>query len=82
MGPIPVLRPWYGWYYSPRQHVDIRDDRLTPEARQLPRGLQKYMSYARAKTPGTFVVPPARAEESYFPEVFGHSDSGVPHRRP
>ena len=68
--------PWYGWYYSPWQHVDIRDDRLTLEASRLPRGVHEYVYYARATTPGTFVVPPARAEESYFPEVFGRSDSG------
>ena len=68
--------PWYGWYYSPWQHVDIRDDRLTLEASRLPRGVHEYVYYARATTPGTFIVPPARAEESYFPEVFGRSDSG------
>ena len=26
-------------------------------------------------TPGTFVVPPAKAEEMYSPEVFGQSGS-------
>ena len=30
---------------------------------------------SRATTPGTFVVPPAKAEEMYFPEVFGRSAS-------
>ncbi len=30
---------------------------------------------ARATTPGTFVVPPAKAEEMYSPEVFGRSGS-------
>ena len=68
--------PWYRWYYSPWQHVDIRDDRLTLEASRLPRGVHEYVYYARATTPGTFIVPPARAEETYFPEVFGRSDSG------
>jgi uncharacterized protein YfaS (alpha-2-macroglobulin family) len=32
--------------------------------------------YARATTPGSFFVAPAHAEETYFPEVFGRSDSG------
>ena len=68
--------PWYGWYYSPWQHVDIRDDRLVLQADRLPRGVHEYVYYARATTPGEFIVPPARAEESYFPEVFGRSDSG------
>jgi alpha-2-macroglobulin len=30
---------------------------------------------ARATTPGTFVAPPAKAEEMYHPEVFGRSAS-------
>jgi len=32
---------------------------------------------ARATTPGTFVVPPAKAEEMYSPEVFGRSASDL-----
>ena len=28
---------------------------------------------ARATTPGSFVVPPTKAEEMYHPEVFGRS---------
>ena len=68
--------PWYAWYYSPWRHVDIRDDRLVLQADRLPRGVHEYVYYARATTPGDFIVPPARVEESYFPEVFGRSDSG------
>ena len=68
--------PWYGWYYSPWQNVDIRDDRVELQASRLFRGVHQYVYYARATTPGHFIVPPARAEESYFPEVFGRSDSG------
>jgi len=30
-----------------------------------------YSYVARATTPGTYVVPPAKAEEMYSPEVFG-----------
>ncbi|MCP4425492.1 MAG: hypothetical protein GY803_13445 [Chloroflexi bacterium] len=30
---------------------------------------------ARAAMPGMFVVPPAKAEEMYSPEVFGRSAS-------
>jgi uncharacterized protein YfaS (alpha-2-macroglobulin family) len=30
---------------------------------------------ARATTPGTFVVPPTKAEEMYMPETFGRSAS-------
>jgi hypothetical protein len=30
-----------------------------------------YSYVARATTPGAFVVPPAKAEETYHPETFG-----------
>jgi uncharacterized protein YfaS (alpha-2-macroglobulin family) len=32
---------------------------------------------ARATTPGTFIRPPAHAEEMYNPAVNGRSDGGV-----
>lgn len=68
--------PWWGWYWSPWQQVDIRDDRLTLRASRLPKGVHEYVYYARATTPGDYFVAPAYAEESNFPEVFGRSDSG------
>ena len=34
-----------------------------------------YSYLARATTPGSFVVPPAKAEEMYAPETFGRSAS-------
>ena len=34
-------------------------------------GVYDYTYYARATTPGTFVVPPPKAEEMYSPETFG-----------
>ena len=33
-------------------------------------GVHTYRYVARATTPGTFVVPPAKAEEMYTPEVY------------
>ncbi len=68
--------PWLRWYYSPWQHVDTRDDRVSLSAYTLPKGVYQYVYYARATTPGDFFVAPAHAEETYFPEVFGRSDSG------
>ncbi|MYE47677.1 MAG: hypothetical protein F4X25_13220 [Chloroflexi bacterium] len=68
--------PWYGWYYSPWDQVDLRDDRLVLFAERLPKGVHTYVYYARATTPGDFFVAPAHAEEAFFPEVFGRSDSG------
>ena len=70
------VAPWYGWYYSPWDQVDLRDDRLVLLASRLPEGVHEYVYYARATTPGDFFVAPARGEETYLPEVFGRSDSG------
>jgi hypothetical protein len=69
------IAPWYRWYYSPWQHVELRDDRAVLYAQHLPKGMHEYIYYARATTPGDFFVAPAHASESYFPEVFGRSDS-------
>jgi uncharacterized protein YfaS (alpha-2-macroglobulin family) len=30
---------------------------------------------ARATTPGEFVIPPAKAEEMYRPQVYGHTSA-------
>ncbi|MFO7623628.1 MAG: hypothetical protein R6V73_04700, partial [Anaerolineales bacterium] len=40
-------------------------------------GVYEYSYIARATTPGRFIVPPAKAEEMYSPEVFGRSSSMV-----
>jgi uncharacterized protein YfaS (alpha-2-macroglobulin family) len=68
--------PWLHWYFSPWQHVDTRDDRVTLYADQLPKGVYEYIYYVRATSAGDFFVAPAHAEETYFPDVFGRSDSG------
>ena len=68
--------PWYRWYYNPWDQVELRDDRLVLRASRLPQGVHEYVYYARATTPGDFFVAPAHAEEAFFPEVFGRSDSG------
>ena len=67
--------PWYGWYYNPWDQVDLRDDRVVLLANRLPKGVHEYVYYARATTPGDFFVAPVHAEETFFPEVFGRSDS-------
>ena len=67
--------PWFGWYYSPWQQAELRDDRAVLSADHLARGIYEYVYYARATAPGDFFVAPAHAEETYFPEVFGRSDS-------
>jgi hypothetical protein len=70
------MAPWYRWYYSPWQQAELRDDRAVLRTDRLPKGVYEYVYYARATTPGDFFVAPAHAEETYFPEVFGRSDSG------
>ena len=67
--------PWYRWYYNPWHQVDLRDDRAVLSATWLSKGVYEYVYYARATAPGDFFVAPAHAEETYFPEVFGRSDS-------
>jgi uncharacterized protein YfaS (alpha-2-macroglobulin family) len=71
-----AVAPWYRWYYSPWQQVDLRDDRAVLKTDVLRKGVYEYTYYARATTTGSFFVAPAFAGESYFPEVFGRSDSG------
>ena len=34
-------------------------------------GVYEFSYVAQATTPGTFVVPPPKAEEMYHPETFG-----------
>jgi uncharacterized protein YfaS (alpha-2-macroglobulin family) len=56
---------------SPGAGRQIRDDRVVFFADALPAGISVFSYVARASTPGTFVTPPARAEEMYVPETFG-----------
>jgi alpha-2-macroglobulin len=69
--------PWAYRFWSPFNHEEKRDDRLVLFADELPPGLHVVSFVARATTPGTFVLPPAHAEEMYTPEVFGRSDGGA-----
>ena len=60
---------WRTWY----EHQNLRDDRAEAFSSYLWAGTHEYSYVVRATTPGTFVVPPAKAEEIYAPEVFGRS---------
>lgn len=66
---------WWNWTWY--DHQNLRDDRAEAFAAYLWAGTHEYSYVARATTPGTFVVPPTRAEEIYAPEVFGRSDSDI-----
>ena len=63
------------WCWSWYEHQNLRDDRVEAHTSYLSAGTYEYTYVARATTPGMFVVPPARAEEVYAPEVFGRSGS-------
>ncbi len=62
---------WWTWY----RHQNLRDDRAEAFTTYLWPGTHEYSYVVRATTPGSFVVPPAKAEEIYAPEVFGRSAS-------
>jgi uncharacterized protein YfaS (alpha-2-macroglobulin family) len=69
-------RFWW-WWGSWFQHQNLRDDRAEAFTPLLWDGVYDYTYVARATTPGTFVVPPSKAEEMYSPEVFGRSASDL-----
>ena len=63
---------WNPWWY---EHENLRDERVEAFSSWVYYGVHEYTYYARATTPGNFVVPPAKAEEMYHPETFGRSAS-------
>jgi uncharacterized protein YfaS (alpha-2-macroglobulin family) len=65
-------RYWY-WSRTWYEHQNMRDERVEAFASLLYDGVWDYAYVTRATTPGTFVVPPAKAEEMYSPETFGRS---------
>ena len=64
---------WWPWY----EHQNLRDARAEAFTTLLWEGVYSYSYVARATTPGTFIVPPTKAEEMYAPEVFGRSGSDL-----
>lgn len=69
-------RGGYSWWWGPwYEHQNMRDERVEAFSSLVWGGVQTYTYYARATTPGEFVVPPAKAEEMYHPETFGRSGS-------
>jgi hypothetical protein len=65
----------YGWWWSFPwyEYQNLRDERAEAFTPLLWEGVYTYEYVARATTPGTFVVPGAKAEEMYHPETFGRS---------
>jgi hypothetical protein len=76
--PSQPAQPYYWWsYWNWYEHQNLRDERAEAFTSLLWDGVYEYSYIARATTPGTFVVPPAKAEEMYSPEVFGRSSSDL-----
>ena len=67
-------RPWW-WWRQWYEHQNMRDERVEAFTSLLWEGVYDYSYVARATTPGTFVVPPTKAEEMYSPETFGRGAS-------
>uniref|UniRef100_A0A7S2TYZ7 Bacterial alpha-2-macroglobulin MG10 domain-containing protein n=1 Tax=Lotharella oceanica TaxID=641309 RepID=A0A7S2TYZ7_9EUKA len=68
--------PYTSRYYSKRywpEHINLRDERAEAFRSLLWPGIYEFVYTARATTAGEFVVPPAKAEEMYSPELFGRS---------
>ena len=68
---------WDSGWWSAFDHREIRDDRVVYSANVLWPGTYTATYIARATTPGTFIRPPAHAEEMYNPGVNGRSDGGT-----
>lgn len=68
-----------GWYWSGTwyEHQNLRDERAEVFSSLLWEGVWNYSYVCRATTPGTFVAPPAKAEEMYMPETFGRSGTDI-----
>jgi len=62
---------WWWWTRPWFEHQNMRDERAEAFSSLLFEGVYAYSYVARATTPGTFVVPPPKAEEMYSPETFG-----------
>jgi uncharacterized protein YfaS (alpha-2-macroglobulin family) len=58
-------------------HTELRDEKAVLFATHLPRGTYHYTYLIRASLPGQYHVLPVRAEEMYFPEVFGRGEGGM-----
>ncbi|HWC77798.1 MAG TPA: hypothetical protein VG778_10060, partial [Blastocatellia bacterium] len=66
-----LKRGWWWWRRPWFEHQNMRDERVEAFTSLLWEGVYTYSYFARATTPGLFVVPPAKAEEMYHPETFG-----------
>ncbi|MCC6748694.1 MAG: Ig-like domain-containing protein [Deltaproteobacteria bacterium] len=64
-------------WWTPFYHQELRDDRVQLFADSIEPGVYTYVYLARATTAGTYVTPPAHAEQMYEPEVFGRTGTST-----
>jgi hypothetical protein len=62
---------------APFAHREMRDDRVLTLVDRLPAGSHRYTYVVRATTPGRYVVPPAKAECMYAPDIYGRTAASV-----
>ena len=65
-------RQWQSLWFD---HQNLRDERAEAFTSLLWEGVYDYSYVARATTPGSFIVPPTKAEEMYHPETFGRGQT-------
>jgi uncharacterized protein YfaS (alpha-2-macroglobulin family) len=66
-----------GWWWGPwYEHENLRDERVEAFSQTVWGGVYTYRYVARATTPGTYILKPARGELMYEPEVWGRSEGG------
>ncbi len=70
-----AIGPYWYWMGTWYEHQNMRDERVEAFTSLLWEGVYDYTYVARATTPGSYVVPPSKAEEMYNPETFGRSGS-------
>jgi len=70
---MPFLWLRKDWY----DHQNLRDERAEAFGSILYAGEREYTYYVRATTKGKFIVPPAKVEEMYSPEIFGRTASEI-----
>ena len=63
----------YYYYYGWPDHENLRDERAEAFRSLLWPGVYQWSYIMRATSAGTFIIPPAKAEEMYSPENFGRS---------
>jgi alpha-2-macroglobulin len=66
-------RHWWSYWVESQ----LRDEKAALFATYLGEGTYEYTYLIRASVAGNYNVIPARAEQMYFPEVFGRSAGGV-----